>query len=109
MKSHIRFAEERIKKALDKLKVSKTEDKNLHKWINRALDDIEENAFCSIQIPKKLIPKEYIQKYKIDNLWKYDLPGGWRLIYSVAKSEIIIISIVIEWMPHKEYERRFKY
>ena len=109
MKSHIKFAEERLKKALIKLKTSKTEDKNLYKWINRALDDIEEDAFCSVQVPKKLIPKEYIQKYNIDNLWKYDLPKGWRLLYSVANSEVIVISIIIEWMAHKEYERRFKY
>jgi len=109
MKSHIKFAEERIKKSLIKLKTSKTEDKHLYKWINRALDDLEDDAFCAIQIPKKQIPKEYIQKYNIDNLWKYDLPKGWRLIYSVANSEIIVISIIIEWMTHKEYERRFKY
>ena len=109
MKSHIKFAEERTKKALRKLETSKTEDKNLHKWINRALDDIEEDAFCAVQVPKKLIPKEYTQKYGIDNLWKYDLPKSWRLLYSVANSEVIVISIIIEWMTHKEYERRFKY
>ena len=109
MKSHIKFAEERLKKALIKLKISKTEDKNLYKWINRALDDIENDAFCSMQVPKRLIPKDYIQKYGIDNLWKYDLPKGWRLIYSVANGEIIVISIIIEWMTHKEYERKFKY
>ena len=109
MKSHIKFAEETLKKSLAKLKTSKTEDKNLYRWINRALDDIEEDAFCSIQVPKKLIPKKYIQKYKIDNLWKYDLPKGWRLFYSIAESKIIIISIVIEWMNHKDYERKFKY
>ena len=109
MKSHIKFADEKLKKAFDKLKTSKTEDTILYKWINRALDDIEENAFCAIQVPKKLIPKEYIQKYGIDNLWKYDLPKGWRLLYSVANGEVIVISIIIEWMTHKEYERRFKY
>ena len=80
MKSHIKFAEERLKKTLVKLKNSKTEDKKLHKWINRALDDIEEDAFCATQVPKKLIPKVYIEKYEIDNLWKYDLPSGWRLL-----------------------------
>ncbi len=69
----------------------------------------EENAFCGIQIPKRLIPKVYIKKYGIDNLWKYDLPKGWRLIYSVAGDGILIISIIIEWFDHKEYERRFKY
>ena len=56
-KSEIRFAENKVKEAFEKLKKSKTEDKHLHKWINRALDDLEEDAYCGIQIPKKLIPR----------------------------------------------------
>lgn len=109
MKSQIKYAEEKVKKSLDELKNSKTEDQKLYKWINRAMDDLEENAFCGIQIPKKLIPKIYIEKYKIDNLWKYDLPKGWRLIYSIANGEVQILSIILEWMCHKDYEKRFKY
>ena len=99
MKSQVHFAEEKLKKAYEKLKASKVEEKLLYKWISRAIDDLSENAFCGIQIPKKLIPKVYIQKYGIDNLWKYDLPKGWRLLYSVAKSEIIIISIRFKGSP----------
>ncbi|MBL7100659.1 MAG: type II toxin-antitoxin system YoeB family toxin [Nanoarchaeota archaeon] len=109
MKSTTHFADEKLKRSYEELKDSKTEDKNLYKWISKAIDDIEENAFCGIQIPKKLIPKVYIKKYSIDNLWKYDLPRGWRLIYSVAGNKILIVSIIIEWITHKEYERRFKY
>jgi len=109
MKSTAHFADEKLKKAYEELKDSKTEDKNLYKWVSRAITDIEENAFCGIQIPKRLIPKAYIKKYGIDNLWKYDLPKGWRLMYSVAGDGILIISIVIEWLDHKEYEKRFKY
>lgn len=109
MKSTAHFADEKLKKAYEKLKDSKTEDKNLYKWISRAIDYLEGDAFCGIQIPKRLIPRVYIKKYDIDNLWKYDLPRGWRLMYSVAKGEILIISIIIEWMAHKEYEKRFKY
>ena len=75
----------------------------------RAIHDLRQNAFAGIQVPKRLIPKEYIQKYKINNLWKYDLPKGWRLIYSVANGQVCILSIVLEWMSHKDYERRFKY
>ena len=37
-------------------------------------DDLKRNPFCGIQIPKKLIPRAYIKKYGIDNLWKHDLP-----------------------------------
>ena len=109
MKSQIRFVEERVKESFEKLRESKTKDKKLYEWINRALDDLEENAFCGIQIPKKLIPKVYIEKYEIDNLWKYDLPKGWRLIYSVANGEVCVLSIILEWMDHKNYERRFNY
>ncbi len=36
--------------------------------------------------------------------------GAWRLIYSVVDSgEIILISLVLEWLDHKSYEKRFKY
>ena len=61
MKSQVNFADEKLKDAYEKLETSKTEDKILHKWINRAIEDLAENAFCGIQVPKKLIPTEYIQ------------------------------------------------
>ncbi len=109
MKSIIRYADEKLKETLNKLKDSKTEDKKLYEWINRAMDDLEENAFCGIQIQKKLIPKVYLDKYGIDNLWKYDMPRGWRLIYSVTNNEVNVLSIILEWMDHKDYERRFGY
>jgi Txe/YoeB family toxin of Txe-Axe toxin-antitoxin module len=109
MECKVVFADEKLKNAFDKLRDSKTDDKNLYKWLNRAFDDIAKNAFCGIQIPKRIIPKKYIDKYGIDNLWKYNLPNAWRLLYSVARDEIIIISIILEWLPHKEYEKRFDY
>jgi len=53
MKSTIKFADKKLKKAFDKLKGSKTEDKQLWKWIDKAMDFLEEDAFCGIRIPKK--------------------------------------------------------
>lgn len=106
MKSDIQFANEKVEKAFEKLK---KEDEKMHKFILRAFEDIERNVFCGVQIPKRLIPKEYIKKYNIKNAWKYNLPNAWRLMYSVEGKNLIIISIVLEWLNHKEYERRFKY
>ena len=77
--------------------------------MNRAFDDLVDDPFCGIQIPKKVIPRVYIRKYGIDNLWKYNLPNAWRLIYSVARDEVIVIAIILEWMDHKTYERKFEY
>ena len=109
MRSEIRFVDIKLKESLQSLKFSKTEDRKLYEWISRALKDIEENAFCGKQIPKRLFPREYIQKYKVDNLWKYDLPNGWRLIYTIAKEGIFVLSIILEWFNHKDYNRRFNY
>jgi len=110
MKSKIVFGNERVKKSFEKLKNSKTEDKNLYKWLIRAFEDLETDPFSGTQIAKKIIPKEYEKKYgKLDNLWKYDLPNAWRLIYTIKNQEIIVLSVVLEWMDHKNYERRFNY
>ncbi len=99
----VQFVDEKIKETY------KNTDDPLKKQLERALYDIEEDPFCGIQIPKKLIPKEYIQKYDVKNIWKYNLPGAWRLIYSIEGGEAVVITIILDWMDHKEYERRFKY
>lgn len=106
MKSEIQFVNEKVKIAFEKLK---NEDAKMHNLILRAFEDIENNSFCGIQIPKKLIPREYIKKYNVKNLWKYNLPDAWRLIYSIEGKSLLVFSIILEWMNHKEYERRFGY
>lgn len=107
--SKIRFADRKIQEAFYELEKGDSSEKELFKVINQAMNNLETNAFCGIQIPKNLIPQEYKKKFEVENLWKYDLPRGWRLIYSIAKDEITVLSLVLEWFDHKEYERRFKY
>ena len=102
------FADEKVKEAFDRLKESAGE-KRLYDNLLRAFKDIAESPSAFIHIQQKLIPKEYREKYGIDNLWKYDLPNGWRLLYSLGRDEVEIIAIVLEWFDHKNYERRFGY
>jgi len=100
------FADEKLKEDFEKLQ---EEDPIFHKFITRAINDFKENPFCGVAISKRLIPKVYIKKYEINNLWKYNLPGAWRLLYSIAGNKVSIVAIILEWLSHKEYERRFKY
>ena len=110
IKSEIKFGNENIKKAFQELDSNKFQEKQLKQWLERAFEDLEKNAFSGVQIPKKLIPKEYDEKFgKLDNLWKYNLPNAWRLIYTIKKDQIVVLSIILEWFNHKEYERKFKY
>lgn len=107
--SKIQFVNEKVKQAFEELAEYDKDEKSLYRYLVNAFKDIEENAFCGIQIPKKLIPKVYLKNYNIRNLWKYNLPNAWRLLYSIESSGVMVISIVIEWMSHKEYEKKFKY
>ncbi|MBI5392586.1 hypothetical protein HZA96_01835 [Candidatus Woesearchaeota archaeon] len=88
--SEYRFADENIRDAFYRLERGDSQEQELFKLIKQALTNIEENAFCGIQIPKRLIPRQYAQKYGVANLWKYDLPRVWRLIYSIAREEVIV-------------------
>ena len=103
--SEIRFVEAKVKEAFYKLEIGDQSEKELFRLINQALNNLEINAFCGIQIPKRLIPKEY----NVSNLWKYNLRNAWRLIYTIEGSKAVVISLILEWMNHKEYDRRFNY
>ena len=105
-KSSVVFADEKLEREFNAL----SDNLDIKKWVKRAIEDLKQNAFCGIPIPKKLIPKIYITKYGITNLWKYDLPDGWRLVYSITTvNKIEIISLILEWFDHQNYERRFNY
>ncbi len=107
--SETKFVDANVRKAFYKLEEGDNSEKEMFKFINQAMDNIENNAFCGVQIPKKQIPKEYIKKYNVGNLWKYDLPNAWRLIYSISGGKAVVVSIILEWMDHKNYNRRFNY
>jgi len=103
------FVDDALERAFEFL----SEDDWLKKVIRGAIDEIKINVFCGQKIKKELIPKEYINKYGIDNLYWYRLPKGWRLVYSVmslrAEETIKILAVIIEYFDHKKYERRFNY
>jgi Txe/YoeB family toxin of Txe-Axe toxin-antitoxin module len=103
------FGDESIYKAFLELRAGKFEEKKLASFIQKAIDKLKEDPFVGVAIPQKLWPFEYVRRFEIMNLRKYNLPRGWRLVYTIRGNEIEIISVILEWFPHKQYERRFKY
>jgi hypothetical protein len=106
---YVAFANPKLEKDFEKLKEGTYEDKQLSYFIQRAIIDLKKGPMYGVKIPKKLWPKGYIKNYKINNLWKYDLPNGWRLIYSIFEDKLMIINLILEWFPHKDYERIIRY
>ncbi len=98
------FADEELENDFN----SMSDNDPVKKGITRAINSIQENFSCGRNVRKNLIPKGLIEKYSLNNLWIYDLPNGWRLLYSITSSgEIEIIAAILDWMNHKDYERLF--
>ena len=106
---NVGFISHKLKDQFNTLKFGKFKNKRLYDFIDRAINDLKKNPMCGTKIQKKLWPKKYKQKYGINNLWKYDLPNAWRIIYTIETDEVTIVSIILEWFSHKDYEKRFKY
>ena len=100
-----------VDKKLEEIYFNLNDADPLKKAIKKAIEKIKQNAFSGESIPKRIIPKEYFKKYKIDNLWLMDLSKSARLIYSITTpNEVEILSIIIDFFEdHKKYERKFKY
>ena len=103
------FASIKLKSKFETLKEGKFEDKQLYQYIIGAKEVLKQNPKAGDKIPHKLWPKIYKQKYNITNLWRYELPGAWRLVYTIKMDEITILNVILEWFTHKEYDRRFHY
>lgn len=89
--------------------VTSSDHQTLLNSIKQKIDLLKANPEYGIHIPKNKIPKEYIKEYDVNNLWKSNLSGAWRMIYTIRGSEIDIISLILDIMNHKDYEKKFKY
>ena len=105
MKSKVKFIDDKLERAFYRM-----DDKDpIKKALIRAIENIKEDFRSGEYIPKDKIPESYLEKFGINNLRVYDLPSAWRLLYSVINDDIEIISIILDWISHKDYERLFRF
>ncbi|MFH0949393.1 MAG: hypothetical protein V1802_02810 [Candidatus Aenigmatarchaeota archaeon] len=99
-----RIVGEEIKKG-----ITNSIHQQLLKSIKQKTELLKINPQAGIHIPKKLIPKVYIDKYDADNLWKIDLSGYWRMTYTLRTTEIEITNFVLDIIDHGTYDKLFGY
>jgi len=80
-------------------------DHKFRKWIADMKVVLKEHMFAGDLIGKKLVPTFYIEKYGVNNLYRYDHPEGHRSCYTIVQGCVYIIDI----MSHAEYDLRFGY
>ncbi len=84
-------------------------DMQLLKAIDREKLNLKLNPQKGIHIKKRNITKQVVQRYNTDKLWKLDLVGFWRMIYTITGDEVRIITFILEIMDHEKYDKIFGY
>lgn len=89
---------------------SKTE-RMILKAVNQKVEFIKANPHYGDPLGKDKIPYEYKEKYHVTNLFRVELPGFWRMLYTLTDSEteVEIIAFVLDIFDHKEYNKKFGY
>jgi len=102
---------EYFKKIEDEInKGDKTNEKE-YNLIKKGIDLLKQDYKSGDHVSKRnqKAYSYYIKKYGIKNLWKLNVSKDWRIIYTIRGSEVEVISIILESLSHKEYERKFGY
>ena len=86
-----------------------TEEIQLLKSIKQKSEFLKANPFYGDNIPKKLIPEEYILKYNAKNLWRVELTNYWRMLYTIKGDQIEIVCFVLDIIDHEKYNKKFGY
>ncbi|MBN2101986.1 MAG: hypothetical protein JW716_03895 [Candidatus Aenigmarchaeota archaeon] len=89
--------------------ITNSDHQTLLNSIKQKIELLRDNPQYGIHIPKDRTPKEYIKNYDVNNLWKINLSGAWRMIYTIRGNEVEIISLILDIMNHRDYEKKFGY
>lgn len=77
--------------------------------IDRGVEKLRRDREAGERIPKRLIPRAYLARYGVTNLWKLNLDRYWRMIYTIVGDEIRLVSVILDVLNHKKYDRKFGY
>ena len=89
---------------------NKFEKSILNSFIKKK-DLIKINRHYGDAISKDKIPKKYVDKFGIKNLFRVELPHYWRMIYTLTNNEkdVEIICFILNIFSHEKYNKVFGY
>jgi mRNA-degrading endonuclease RelE of RelBE toxin-antitoxin system len=82
-----------------------TFEMQLLKSINQKIEFLKTNPFYGNNIEKRKIP----ENYQVNNLWRVELTGHWRMLYFIRRDSIEIVCFVLDILNHNNYNKKFGY
>ncbi len=84
-------------------------EEELWKSVDACLEELKANFLTGTKVQRNLWPAEYVKNYGITNLYKCNLAGAWRLLYTIYVESGRVKVLAIDFMTHREYEKLFGY
>src|SRR5208283_4762684 len=83
----------------------------LVRGFHKKVEMIKSNIHYGDKVEHRLWPIEYTVKYNVNNIFRVELPGFWRLTYTLKNglSENEIVVLILDIMDHKTYNKKFGY
>lgn len=84
--------------------------KEVSEALRRKAKDLAKDPQAGTFVPVARVPKATMRRWearvgKVTNLYKLDLPGGWRALYTIGSDGPLRVVLVLEVVRHKDYER----
>ena len=95
----------RLSDEINELLKTYKEDHKFVKWIKNMMDILKENMYAGEQVKKSLIPKEYRERFGVNNLYRYSHPEAFRSCYTIVEG----CSVILDLMTHDGYTELFGY
>ena len=86
--------------------IGNSQHQQLFNSINRAIEQLKQDPQYGIHVPRTLMKKTGLP---VTNLWKVNLTGYWRMLYTISGNRVEIICYVLEICDHKRYDKLFGY
>lgn len=86
--------------------IKNSQHQQLLNAIKRATEMLKQNPQLGSHIPRSLMKKTGLP---VNNLWKANLTGYWRMLYTIVGDRVEIICYVLEICDHKKYNKIFGY
>ena len=85
--------------------ITNSDEMQLLKAIKQKTDLIKENPMYGNSLPKKQIPKNM----DVSNLFRVELTGYWRMLYSLEGNKIEIVAFILYIIDHPTYDKLLGY
>ena len=82
-------------------------DMQLLRAIDREINNLKIDPQKGLPIKRSYISKQAVQRYGTNKLWKIELVGFWRMIYTLTGDEVKIVTFILEIMGHEKYDKIF--